>query len=92
MVLLQVLWDGTSCHMVTIYRRFGGACRLHPQRQTVKEKSLKTQTAQEIPSCTVGPCESSDVCNTLRINTDKHPRAMGPSVGLTVGSVSFKLL
>jgi len=73
--------------MVTIYRRFRGTCRLYPQRQTVQEKSLKAQTVQETPSCMVETCESSDVCNSLPINTGKHPRATGPSVGLTLRGV-----
>jgi len=77
--------------MVTIYRRFGANFCPRPQRQTVQEKSLKAQSVQEIPSCTVGPCESSDVSNSLPNNTGKHPRTKGSSIGLTVGGVLFKL-
>ena len=87
---MQVFWEGTSCYMVTIYRRFGGACRLLPPRQTVQEKSLEAQSFQEIPSCTVWPCEYSDVGNSLPVNMGKHPRTIGSLVGLNVVGVSFK--
>jgi hypothetical protein len=56
----QVVWDVMSCYMVTIYRRFEGACRLRLQRKTVQEKSLTAQSFQEIPSCAVWPCDSSE--------------------------------
>jgi len=77
--------------MVTIFRRFGGAYRLRSRRQTVQEESLKAQSVQEIPSCIVWPCESSDVVNSLPINTGKHPSTIGSSFGLNVGGVLFKL-